>query len=98
MAETPPQRRGSYIWLWIILGIVIVIALIWWASDAHTSRMPASTTGAMSTTVRPGATEYGTANNDMSSQPNMANQDSSSGPATNSTAANPPAMSDSTAN
>lgn len=45
MAQTPIQRRSSMTWLWIVLGIVVVIAVIWWAGDTGPT-IPQDTTGA----------------------------------------------------
>jgi hypothetical protein len=45
MALSPMQRRSTYTWMWIALGIVLVIAVIWWAGDTGPA-IPSDTTGA----------------------------------------------------
>jgi len=45
MAQTSMQRRSTFTWMWIVLGIVLVIAVIWWAGDTGPT-IPADTTGA----------------------------------------------------
>lgn len=90
MAQTRMQRRSSFTWLWIILGIVVVIAVIWWAGDTGPT-IPQDTTGAGTVDTA----QYG------ASQPSAVEQTGNPGAAgaaapAASPSANPPAMSDET--
>jgi hypothetical protein len=92
MAERPRQRHSSYIWLWIVVGIIIVIALIWWLGAANTvpPPQPAETSGVNTLdNVEPDTT-------DTATQPNTAGQGEPAAPEAASTTSAPPAMSDAT--
>jgi hypothetical protein len=50
MANSHVHHRSTYVWLWIILGIIVVIALIWWAGGTGTQ--PATTGAGTADTVQ----------------------------------------------
>ena len=46
MAGSHIHHRSRFVWTWIILGIVVVVALIWWIGDTNTAPTQPMTTGA----------------------------------------------------
>lgn len=58
MAEIPVERKSSLKWLWVLLAVLVVIALIWWATDTDDNVEMVETTGELpeATAVAPGMT------------------------------------------
>lgn len=44
MAEIPVQKKSSMAWLWILLALIAVALLIWWATDNDSDEVDLATT------------------------------------------------------
>lgn len=102
MANSHVHHRSTYVWLWIILGIIVVIAVIWWAGGTGSQT---ATTGAGTADTVQSADNYNQAAVTNPAQPGVADQsgNSSANPGaagaaapadTSAQAATAPAMSD----
>lgn len=52
MADTHVHHRAKFVWTWIVLGIVVVVALIWWIGDTNTAPTQAATGAGTADTVQ----------------------------------------------